>query len=251
MKLLFLDTETTGLKQEDRLIQVGYGLCEDKPMELSYYEIKSELFSPPVPISFEAMAVHHITHKMLEGKPSFANSELKLLLQTLSQNAILIAHNAKFDVEMLAKEDVHFKVWIDTERVAMHLIDSPKYNLQYLRYSLALDEESRAHDAAGDVTVLAKLFEYLFEKLFNKFTDKQVVIDQMITLSARPALLRRFNFGKYKEKDIAEVAEYDRGYLSWLYNSEMGKIPSDRNENLLFTLQQYLQNYSPENTQCA
>jgi exodeoxyribonuclease X len=248
MNLLFLDTETTGLSANDRIIQVGYCLCR---VENKAYEIKSEFFAAPVPISFEAMAVHHITHKMLEGKPSFADSELKAMLQVLSQNAILIAHNAKFDADMLAKEDVHFKVWIDTERLAMHLIDSPRYNLQYLRYSLALDEESRAHDAVGDVTVLAKLFEYLFKKLSTEFNSNQAIIDQMITLSASPVLLRRFSFGKYKDKTIAEVAEFDRGYLSWLYNSEMGKIPSERNENLLFTLQQYLQNYSPENTQCA
>ena len=64
----------------------------------------------------------------------------------------------------------------------------------------------------------------------------------MMTLSTRPVLLKKFNFGKYKDKEFEEVAKWDRDYIIWLYNSEMSKIESDRNENLIFTLSNYLKN---------
>ena len=51
-RLIFLDTETTGIGPEDRLCQVAY--------HFGGREAES-LFRPPVPISIESMAIHHIT----------------------------------------------------------------------------------------------------------------------------------------------------------------------------------------------
>ena len=51
-KLIFLDTETTGVEEKDRLIQLCYrcnGISATK------------YFNPGIPISFMAMATHHIT----------------------------------------------------------------------------------------------------------------------------------------------------------------------------------------------
>ncbi len=53
-KLLFLDTETTGNEEHDRLCQVAYSDGTTR---------HSALFKPPIPISIESMAVHHITEK--------------------------------------------------------------------------------------------------------------------------------------------------------------------------------------------
>ncbi|MES2395051.1 MAG: exonuclease domain-containing protein [Bacteroidota bacterium] len=238
MNLLFIDTETTGLNETDRLIQVGHKL------RLPGYDsdISCELFKPAVPISFEAMAVHHITYAMVEDKETFASSPLKIKLQQMADNTIFIAHNAKFDLRMFQKEDVYFKLVIDTYRVAMHLIDLPCYKLQYLRYALDFNVDAVAHDAAGDVAVLEKLWEYLYMKAVQNLStsEPEKVIDYLLTLSSSPVLLKTFSFGKYKDKTFLEVAGFDRSYLSWLWNSEVSKIESDRNEDLVYTLSQYL-----------
>jgi len=100
---IFLDTETTGTETKDRLCQLAY--------KLDTGEIVNELFKPPVPIEIEAMSVHHITNEMVAGKPAFKDSpEYQKLVDLLNDDTnILVAHNAKFDVDMLVKEGVHPK----------------------------------------------------------------------------------------------------------------------------------------------
>ena len=63
---IFRDTETTGTGPDDRLCQIAF-----KP-EVS--PAISELFNPGKPISIDAMAIHHITNKMVEDKPPFKGS---------------------------------------------------------------------------------------------------------------------------------------------------------------------------------
>ncbi|MCE9586288.1 3'-5' exonuclease [Candidatus Uhrbacteria bacterium] len=240
MNLLFLDTETTGLGKEDRLIQLAYKLR--RPISLDFAEPQVEYFRPPLPISFDAMATHHITNAMVEDKAPFVDSEFKKFLTERVEDSIFVAHNAPFDLRMLAAEGVQFQNFVDTQRVCMHLIDSPSYRLQYLRYSLDMRVLGTAHDAAGDVNVLVALFDHLYSLVEQsiKSSDKTAIIDRMMTLSTLPVLLKKFTFGKYINRTFEDVAITDKGYLSWLYSSEMGKMEDERNQDLLHTIKQYL-----------
>ena len=65
---IFLETETTGTGPEDSLCQIAFKPKNGKPVH--------ELINPGRPISIDAMAVHHITNKMLQNKPPFSGSEL-------------------------------------------------------------------------------------------------------------------------------------------------------------------------------
>ena len=63
MKILFLDTETTGNSDKDRLVQLAVKeRFVDEPLV-------NALYKPPVAISIESMAIHHITEKMVAEKP--------------------------------------------------------------------------------------------------------------------------------------------------------------------------------------
>ena len=61
-----------------------------------------ELYNPNMPISVEAMSIHHITNEMVADKPLFKGNDAckKLLIMFASDDAILVAHNAKFDVSI-------------------------------------------------------------------------------------------------------------------------------------------------------
>ena len=62
-KIIILDTETTGTAQLDRICQLSYIVLDsDGKIE----EIHNEFCKPPVPLTFEAMSIHHITPEMLE-----------------------------------------------------------------------------------------------------------------------------------------------------------------------------------------
>ena len=206
--LIFIDTETTGLNEDDRLFQVAY---EFQGKEYS------ELFKPPVPISCGSMEATHYTNKDIEDKESFQNSEMKKHLEEILSKNIFVAHNAKFDIKMIEKEGLKVGKFIDTLKVAQFLDPQGKleaYRLQFLRYCLDLDvKEAQAHDALGDIRVLKALFLRLFEKMKKDLGEDEKVIQKMIEISSQPTIIKKFSFGKYLGEFVEVVAEKDKGYL--------------------------------------
>jgi DNA polymerase III epsilon subunit-like protein len=184
---------------------------------------------------------------MVQEKEVFEGSEMfDHLKKILSEGNILVAHNAKFDVEMLKKEGLEIPYVIDTLKVIQHLdvkAEIPKYNMQYLRYYFDIDlEDATAHDALGDIRVLEKLFDLFFDKMEAEGKDEESIIKEMIEISARPVLIKKFNFGKYNGVAVEEVAKTDSGYLRWLLNEKIKTRDQDgdNDENWIYTLENYL-----------
>ncbi len=165
---IFLDTETTGSGTNDRLCQIAFKTVAGATVD--------ELFNPDMPISAEAMSIHHITNEMIADKPPFKDSDAYKKLQVLfaTDDAVLVAHNAKFDVSMLNRESLYPQRFICTYKLSRYLDKDgviPKYNLQYLRYYLKLNIDATAHSAIGDVLVL----EGLFQRIYAKFKGRQSI----------------------------------------------------------------------------
>jgi len=241
---VLFDTETTGNQENDRIIQVGAMIVHNK----DNIEVIDELCSTTVPISIEAMEVHNITPETIEGKPPYADTTFAKSIETYNApENYLIAHNIKFDLGMIEKEGFknHYTL-IDTVRVSKHLLpDSPAHRLQYLRYALDLykneEEEAKrrgitvkAHDAIGDVLVMKLLLSKLVQLTQERFPGINPM-QKMAELTNTPVLIKTFKFGKYKDRDIEEVAREDMGYLQWMHKN------LDLDEDLKFTLEQYLQ----------
>lgn len=237
MRILFLDTETTGNSDGDRLIQLAVKeRYVDEPLI-------NALYKPPVPISIESMAIHHITEKKVAARPAFVDAPeyegLKDLLE--SDEAIVVAHNAAFDLGMLAREGVEPHQFICTYKVAYALDPSdvlPNYRLQYLRYLLDLDVEAEAHDALGDVLVLEALFARLLEKMKERHGTEEAALEAMLAISAKPLLFTTIRFGKYSGKRIEDIVKTDRPYLEWLLK-EKEKAPAVE-ADWIYTLKHYL-----------
>lgn len=232
-KLIFLDTETTGNDTtKDRLCQICYKSDDS---------IKTNYFKPPIPISVKAMSVTHITNKMVEDKEVFAGSDTAEELQSLLNEGVLVAHNAKFDIAMLEAEGISVPKFICTLRIARHFDQEnkiPEYGLQFLRYFLDLDVEGKAHDAESDVNTLFTLFGRLLAKVKEKIPDEKEAIDKMIEISAKPVTFRKFNFGKHTGELLEDVLKNDRNYLEWLLKTKLADGTND--EDWIYTLQYYL-----------
>lgn len=224
-KFVLLDTETTGAGDSDRIIQLGYMVLDGKSVD-----VYNDLCSAEVPIGYGAMEVHGITPDMIEGKPVCTQTNAFQTLQELNTpDNVLIIHNAPFDLGMLAKEDFTSRMrLIDTLRCARHLFeDEEAHRLQYFRYRLglykieqaeadALGIEVKAHDAIGDVLVLKLFLTELRKRLQERFEGVNP-IDKMVELTQTPVFYTRpLKFGKYKGKTLTEIAEADRGYLTWM-----------------------------------
>ena len=236
--LLFLDTETTGREEQDRIFQVAYDI-DGKESE--------EMFLPPLPLCVEAMEATHYTNKDVVGKPVFPGSEMQKNLQELFKNdeIIFIAHNASFDIEMLKRDDVIVGKYIDTLKIARHLDPEAKlgaYRLQYLRYALELEVvDGRAHDALGDVRVLKALFERLFTKMRKEYESDEATIEAMIDVSSKPSYIHKINFGKHAGKLIKDIAKEDAGYLQWLLKQkESDEGGHGQNTDWIYTLRKAL-----------
>ena len=142
----------------------------------------------------------------------------------------------------LLKENIEPKNVICTLRVARALDKEnkiPQHKLQFLRYYLDIEIEATAHDALGDVLVLEKLFERLFNKIKeeHKFTDEEA-LNHMIEISSRPSLMHSFSFGKYNGKTVEDVAKMDPGYLRWFLDTKEKEGGDD--EDWIYTLKHHL-----------
>ncbi len=226
-KYIILDTETTGAGENDRIIQLGYMVLGGKEIE-----VQNEFCSSEVPISYGAMEVHSITPDMIEGKPLCADTQAyKRLLELNSPENYVIIHNAIFDIGMLEKEGFSLKMkLIDTLRCARHIYaDEEAHRLQYFRYKMGLYKEEKAeadklgievkaHDAIGDVLTLKLFLSELRKSVQEKFVDENPV-EKMVSLTKEPIFVKTFRFGKYKGKDLVDVAREDAGYLRWMLKS--------------------------------
>lgn len=221
MKIIVLDTETTGMFEKDRICQLSFLVLNE---EFEIEEVHDALCKPPLPISYEAMAIHHITPEKVEGEPTCVQTKAyKRLLELNSPTNILVIQNAAFDLSMLAKEGFSSQMsLIDTFRVlrAYYPLDG-SFSLQYKRYQWGLYREEEAleqklgirinaHDALGDVIVL----KYLFERLCDEHS-----IPKMILLCSEPIVLSHIPYGKNKGKKFIDVAKSDRQDLHYMLNS--------------------------------
>lgn len=236
MKLIFLDTETTGNDlKEDRLCQVAYKI-DDKMV------VKN--FKPTVPISIKAMSITNITNRMVENEEHFKGSTFANELQELLNGNILVAHNAKFDIAMLENDGLKVPNYICTLRLARYLdedMEISEYNLQFLRYyyDVKFDVEINPHSADGDVLVLEAVFKHLYNKAKEKAgtASDEDVIKRMIEISNQPSLIKKFAFGKHMDKLVEDVLREDRGYLEWFLRT---KQEEGTDEDWIYTLKYYL-----------
>lgn len=240
---ILFDTETTGNREIDRIIQIGGMIIRGKER----IDVYDELCNTDVPISIEAMEVHNITPDIIADRPLFIETDFYQKVNEYNQKEnYLIAHNISFDLGMLKKEGfVNQYTLIDTVRCAKHLFpDMPYHRLQYLRYALGLYEDEakeakklgitiKAHDAIGDVLVMKLLLSRLVQEVRKQFPDQEIM-EKLAELTHTPVLMKLFKFGKYKGREIEEIANEDAGYLKWMRKN------LELDEDLAYTLDYYL-----------
>jgi len=226
---LFLDTETTGVDDKDRLVQVAYKTSDDD------HHLNS-LYKAEIPISYMAMAVNHITNDMIKDAATFKNSSDAQTLQTLLEDGyILVAHNAPFDIRMLAAEGITTPRFICTKKLVTWLDRDAvleSYKLQYLRYRLNVNVEAIAHDAYGDILVLEQIFAYIVNAMKSIYMGQSPadLADKMMHISANPILLKIMPYGKHKGMPFETVP---KSYLKWLLKD--GK----HSEDVIFSAKHY------------
>ena len=165
MRLVFLDTETTGLSPQsgDRIIEIGCVELVDRHLtgrNLHLY------INPQRPSHPDALRVHGLTEAFLSDKPLFESVVGELL--DFVDGAEVVIHNASFDISFLDHElgrlnRPKFALGVDkiTDSLTMarELFPGKANSLDALCKRLEVDNSNRSlHGALLDAGLLAEVY---------------------------------------------------------------------------------------------
>jgi DNA polymerase-3 subunit epsilon len=166
-RFAFLDVETTGLSTwfGDRICQIAVVLTEGR-------RIKSTLdlvVNPERELSPSALHANGLDESKLTSAPLFA--EVTGQLDAILEEAIVVCHNAKFDLQFLDNEYrrlgrvVEYPNLIDTLILARDYFDLPSYSLQSLAEAFNLPSRAQASRALADALTAKNLFFAMMDAL--------------------------------------------------------------------------------------
>ena len=164
-RIVFLDTETTGLSPEsgDRIIEIG---CIEMVNRRLTGRTKHFYVNPERANSDDALKVHGLTDEFLADKPLFG-AVVEELAEFLS-GAEIVIHNAPFDVAFMDAElgrlgRSNFAGWVskitDSLTLARELYPGKANSLDALCRRLEVDNSNRnLHGALLDAGLLAEVY---------------------------------------------------------------------------------------------
>lgn len=207
-KFAIIDVETTGLDPMiDRIVEIACVVNQDGQR----LETFTSLVNPRRQIPSTASAVHHITDRDVCGAPTIG--ELEPILKQLTAGAVVVAHNASFDLGFLPF--LASRPSLCTMRLAMRVIlDAPNYKNQVLRYHLGIDDlpaDVTAHRALGDIEVTSRILEMCLTRYLQAGGVDDVA--ELLSYMKTPHRLMALPFGKHRGVDITHVPT---DYLRWL-----------------------------------
>ena len=151
-----VDLEATGTGSDAKIIQVGIVIVQDGQV-LQTYE---QDVNPHEDLTPQIQLLTGISNKRLRKAPDF--SQVAEEIYRLIEDAVFVAHNVKFDGNLLA-ENLFFEGFdlhtprVDTVELAQLFFPTlEKYSLSHLAEDLDLDLE-QAHTAISDAMATAQL----------------------------------------------------------------------------------------------
>lgn len=163
------DTETTGLSPySDRVLEIG----AVRYVGSTRVAERSWLIDPQRDIPEQAQRVHGITPEDVAGAPPFAAVYPEFA--ELAAGAVLMAHNANFDIQFLAAEidragyAMPPNVTVDTLQLFRRLVPGlPSYRLASVAQHLGV-EGGRYHRALDDAQYVADALLALIDRVGPK-----------------------------------------------------------------------------------
>ncbi len=167
-----IDFETTGLYPAvgDEICEIGLVRVENGELGVEY----SKLVDPKRPMDPAAAQVSGITGEMLEGAPVFADVADEFL--ALLEGAIIVAHNAEFDMgflqyklEKIGRAQLGNPV-LDTLELARAQEESGPFTLGILANRLGI-EGPHAHRALDDAKMAARVLLHFLDDCHKRGQD--------------------------------------------------------------------------------
>ena len=214
MQAIILDTETHTLNGQP--IEIAYAPVEitNHKISLDKSRLFDQLYSCDEPISFAAMAVHHILESELVGKPHYSTFQLP------SETQYIIGHNIDYDIRALEKcgvDSTPIKAICTLALARVVWPDAEAHNISALIYMItkgserARDMIRKAHRADMDIILTANILMHIVHHL------KINSIEELYAASEDARIPRTINFGKHRGTAIADLPA---DYVQWLMRQE-------------------------------
>ena len=214
MQAIILDTETHTLNGQP--IEIAYAPIQihDGKLTLDKSQIFDQLYRVDEPISYAAMAVHHILESELVDQPHYTSFSLP------QETTYIIGHNIDYDIRALEK------CGVDTSKIKAictlalaRLVwpDAEAHNISALIYMItkgsakARDMIKKAHRADMDIILTANILMHEIHHL------KIQTIEELYTASEDARIPRTINFGKHRGTAITDLPA---DYMQWLLRQE-------------------------------
>ena len=161
-RLIFFDTETTGLSpiNGDKIVEIG---CVEMINGIITGEHFHHYINPERHIPIEVVKIHGITNEKVKNSPKFHNIAQDFL--NFIEGAILVAHNANFDVKFVNHElglcnlPVLSNIIEDTLKIARLKFPGSPASLDALCKRFEVDLADRSfHGALLDSKLLACVY---------------------------------------------------------------------------------------------
>ena len=229
--ICFFDLETTGTNPgKDKIVEIAV-------LKIDTNNQKKEMVwrvNPECPIPDEASSVHGITDEMVKDQPIFKHFSKEIF--NFIEGCDLGGYNIdKFDLPLLVEEfirsgiDVSSFVKVKTVDVQTIFFKKEPRDLSSALKFYCNKDHGNAHTALDDTIAT---YEVLLSQL-DKYDDLEPSVDFLSTLTRRNKNIdfagriieddngdAIFNFGKHKGKKVKEVLTKEKGYYSWMMNSD-------------------------------
>lgn len=218
-----IDTETTGMDDEDVLVEIAAVHSDGR--------LAQTLVNPGERrISFGAMATHHITPGMVTLAPEIEDALRICGLWHPDDlvDRVLVFHNAAYDRKYIPSPLTELP-HICTYRCALHLLptaESHSNGALWYELGLAHDMPTQAgtmpHRALFDSIMTSDIFRWMLTQAMAEIDPGSEdapqprwpddAIKYLITLTSAPVLLTKARFGKHRDERWEDI---DSGYMEW------------------------------------
>lgn len=210
MQAIILDTETHTLNGQP--IEVAYAPVQiaDGKLSLDKSRIFDQLYSVDEPISYAAMAVHHILESDIADQPHFTSFSLP------EETTYIIGHNIDYDILAIQKCGVDtssIKAICTLALARLIWPDAEAHNISALIYMIskgsakARDMIKKAHRADMDIILTANILMHVVHQL------KINSIEELFAASEDARIPRIINFGKHRGTPVQDLPQ---DYVQWL-----------------------------------
>ena len=164
MRQVVLDTETTGIGEGHRIIEIGCVEMIERKLTGRHFHV---YINPERDIDEEAAEVHGITNDWLIQQNSPVFADVAEQFRQFIQGSELVIHNSAFDVGMMDAEFKRLRLpltdtfcgILDTLKLARDLHPGARNNLDALCKRYGIDNSHRElHGALLDAEILADVY---------------------------------------------------------------------------------------------